>query len=120
MVFALLVTTLASTICGFVGFLALAGKLPPNHFAGIRTPFTRRNPENWYAVHQAGSPYLVLLSVAGLAAGLAFVPFALAGKLAGGLVTAIVVAQCALIVAGALLSWWIGTSKAKAQLSDSL
>ena len=115
----LLLTTLSAAIVAFVGFLGLAGKLPPNHFAGIRTSFTLRSPENWYATHQAGGPYVALLSVAALAAGFAFVPFALAGKLSDVLVVVLVVAQAVLVGAGVLLSWLIGTSRAKAQLGNS-
>jgi uncharacterized membrane protein len=119
MAIALMVTTLAAAVAAYVGFLGLAGKLPPNNVAGIRTPFTRQSAGNWYATHQAGSPYLVLPAVAALAAGLAFVPFAFASKVPDGVITVIVVVQGVLVVAGALLAWRIGTSHAKAKLADS-
>jgi len=108
-------TTLASLLVAYVGFIGLAGKLPPNNFAGIRTPYTRRSSENWYAVHQCGGPYMVLLAVPAVAAGLSVLPFAFAGKLPAGVVTVVVLSQVALVVAGVVLAWLLGTARAKAR-----
>lgn len=118
MALVLLITSLLSGVVAFLGFLGLAGKLPPNHFAGIRTPFTLHSAENWHAAHRAGGPYLVLLSVAALAAGLAFVPFALAGMLADPLIASIVAAQCVLLTAGVFSAWRIGAARARSHLES--
>ncbi len=113
---ALLVATIGALVVTVVGWYGMVGKLPPNAFAGIRTPYTHASPERWYAVHRAGGPFLVLPGAAALAAGLALVPFALLGKLPDALVVSVLIAQAVFILAGALASWAIGTSRAKAEL----
>ena len=115
MVVLLVFTTLGALVAAYVAFIGLAGKLSPNHFAGIRTPYTRASSENWYAVHQSGGPYMVLLAVPAVAAGLAFLPFAFLGKVPDGVIIAIVLGQALLVVVGGVLAWWIGTARAKAR-----
>ena len=115
MVVLLAFTTLCALLVAYVGFIGLAGKLPPNSFAGIRTPYTRASRENWLAVHQSGGPYMVLLAVPAIAAGLAFLPFALANEVPDGAIIAILIGQGILVVTGAILAAWIGTSRAKAR-----
>ena len=40
-----------------VAILGRAGKLPRNHFVGIRLPSTLRSDEAWLAAHRASWPY---------------------------------------------------------------
>jgi uncharacterized membrane protein len=112
---ALLLVTLASVGMVTVGWLGLLGKLPPNHFAGIRTPFTRSSRENWYATHRAAGPVLIFGGVAAVMAGLAFLPFTIAGKVSDGVVAGVCVAMAGVLVVAAVASWRVGTRSARAQ-----
>lgn len=111
-----LVLTLAGVALTVVGLMGLLGKLAPNSFAGIRTQYTRSSPERWYATHRAASPYLVFGGVAVLSAGLAFLPFAIAGRVSDGLGTGVAVALSIVVVVAAIWSWWTGTAKAKREV----
>lgn len=51
-------------VIGRIGWLGVKGRLPRQHWAGIRLPSTLRNDQTWRAAHVAGGPWL-------LAAGLA-------------------------------------------------
>lgn len=115
--FALAVATIASALFVGIGWLGLLGKLPPNGAVGIRTPFTRQNDENWYATHRAAAPILIFGGVAALMAGVAFLPFTLAGKVPNGLAGAVCIAIAIVLVTAALASWVVGTRSARAQLS---
>lgn len=101
----------------FLGWLGLIGRLPPNHFAGIRTRFTRQNERNWYETHREAGSILILGGVAVVAAGLALLPFALAGSLSETFTAASVVAMVAILLASAVAAWVIGTRRARARLS---
>jgi uncharacterized membrane protein len=54
-------------VIGRVGWLGGKGRLPRQHWAGIRLPSTMRSDETWRAAHRAGGPWLV---AAGLATAL--------------------------------------------------
>jgi uncharacterized membrane protein len=112
---AFVVVTLAGGAFVFLGWLGLLGKLPPNHFAGIRTPFTRASEENWYVTHRAAGPILVFGGVAVFAAGLSGVPFALLGKLPAGFGLPFVTALTVVLVVTAIVSWQVGVGAAKRQ-----
>jgi len=101
----------------FLGWLGLIGRLPPNHFVGIRTRFTRQNEQNWYEAHREAGSILILGSVAVVAGGLALFPFALAGSLPETFAIAAVVAMVAILLASAVAAWLIGTRRARARLS---
>lgn len=99
-----------------LGWRGLQEKLPRQHWAGIRTPYSMANDEQWYAVHRYGAPYLIFGGVGAFAIALAMIPFALAGKLPNGFSTAVLLA-CALFMGGsALLAWMMGVRGAKAHL----
>ena len=117
---ALGVVTLAGALFLVLGWMSLVGSLPPNSFAGIRTRYTRQTPENWYAAHRAAAPVLIWVGVAVLAAGLAFLPFAIIGKLAGGLVGGLVTGLGVLLLAGAIGSWLYGTRVGRGVASPPL
>ncbi|MCK9520617.1 MAG: SdpI family protein [Dehalococcoidia bacterium] len=112
----LFVTTLAALLLTVVGFLGLTGKLPRNAWVGIRTPYSMRSDEHWLATHREGAAYLIFAGVAAFAAGAAFVPFALAGKIEDPLAAVVVLGQAVLVLVGALMSWLVGTSRARRQL----
>lgn len=96
-----------------LGWLALNEKLPRNHIAGIRTPYTMRSEENWYATHRAAAPLLIYGGVAVAMAGLAFLPFAAAGKVSAGVGGAVMIAMAAVAFIVALASWLYGTRAAR-------
>lgn len=107
------------SLCGVLflvlGWMSLLGKLSPNSLAGIRTPYTRKSDENWYATHRAAAPVLIWAGVAVVSAGMAFLPFAVAGKLAGGLTAGVTFALCGLLFVAALGSWLYGTKVARSR-----
>lgn len=106
----MLIVAIIVTVVGLLGFL---GKLPPNPIAGIRTPYTHRSSENWYAVHREGGPFIILGGVAAISCGLAFTPFALAGKISSGPSAAIAIAMAVVLGLSVLVGWLYGTAKAK-------
>ncbi|MGE3075627.1 MAG: SdpI family protein [Dehalococcoidia bacterium] len=110
---ALLFVSMTLIMIGWQGWM---GKLPRQHFAGIRTPYSMANDEQWKAVHRYGSPYLIFGGVAAFAAALAMLPFAIAGALPSGFVLATVIAIGAVLLGTALLSWRKGVTGAKAEL----
>ena len=115
MEWALLVGTLASGAVVAVGWLGLVGKLPRNRVAGIRTPYTLSSDERWYAVHRAGGPVMLLGAVAAFASGLAFLPFAIAGKVDDALSAAVLIAMVVTGLVAAIGGWLYGVSRARAQ-----
>jgi uncharacterized membrane protein len=76
----LLALTVAGFACCYVGFMGLTGKLPRNRWAGIRVGATMASEEAWQAAHRAAGPVMLLGGAAVFAIGLAFFPFAFAGK----------------------------------------
>lgn len=109
----MLIVVVGSLAVTLLGVLGLLEKLPPNSFAGIRTPYTRSSPENWYRTHRAAAPLLIWGGVAGTMAGLAFLPFAIAGKLGDGLSSGVVVAIAAVLLICCIAGWLYGEHSAK-------
>lgn len=118
MAFAMVIATLGALLTTVLGLAGLIERLPRNHIAGIRTPYTLQSDEHWRVTHREGAPLMIFGSVAAFAAGLAFTPFAIAGKLDEGLATAVVLAMAIVLVGGALASWRYGTSRAKKLVGD--
>ena len=112
---ALLATTLGSGALVYIGLLGLLGKLRPNRWAGIRTSFTHASEENWYDTHKAAGPVFVFGGIFAAAVSLAFVPFALAGKLNLVVGVAVLVLVATVILLTALLGLYAGTSFAAAR-----
>lgn len=113
---AFLAILVASGLIIFIGLRGLQEKVPRQRWAGIRTPYSMANDEQWKAVHRYGSPYLIFGGVAAFATSLAMFPFALAGKLPDGFAVGVVLAAALLLVGSALLSWVLGVRGAKASL----
>lgn len=113
MALALGLVTLGGILFVVIGWLAWLQKLPPNPVVGIRTPFTLGSGDNWYATHHAAAPMLIFGGVAATMVGLAFFPFALAGKMPNGLSQAAVIAIAILLLFTAIASWLYGTRAAK-------
>jgi len=109
-----LVIAAGSAMVLAIGIFALLGKLPRNGWAGIRTPYTMRSDENWLRTHRFGAPLLIFGSVATLSASIAFLPFALAGKVSDGLAGAVSLSCAAVLGASAIAAWLYGVNKAKA------
>lgn len=116
---ALLLVALGGFALTFVGYLGLVGKLPPNPWAGIRTPFTSRSPEAWYATHRAAAPAMIFGGVLVFAASSAFVPFAFAGKVPLPVATAVILGSCAVMLGSALAGWRTGTAHARRELEKA-
>lgn len=114
MAFVLLFTTVASLALLVVGLMGLTGRLPRNHFAGIRTRATLASDEAWREGHRLGSAPLIFAAVAALMAGVAFLPFAVAGKVGGGVAAAVAVGQAAVILVGAVIAWPVANRAARA------
>jgi uncharacterized membrane protein len=112
---ALAVLALGGLVLIVIGWLGLVGRLPRNHWAGIRTFYTMRNDENWYATHRAAGPLLIFGGVAVTAAALAFLPFAIAGKVPDRLAAAVSVALACVVFATAIASWLYGTRVARSR-----
>jgi len=108
---ALVAATLGGLVFIWIGVLGLLGRLPPNRWAGIRTPATFASPEAWRAGHRAGAVPLVFGGVAILATGFALVPFTLAGKLDDVIVAATTIGLLALHAATGLAAW-VATTRA--------
>ena len=106
--------TLGGILFVITGWLAWLQKLPPNPVIGIRTRYTLASGDNWYATHHAAGPMLIFGGVAATMVGLAFLPFALAGKLPNGLSLSAVIAIAILLLFTAVASWLYGTRAAKA------
>lgn len=109
----LFIVTLGSLLVLAVGLLGFLGRLPRNPIAGIRTRYTMRNDDNWQRAHREGGPFLIFSGVAAVAVGLAFLPFALAGKISDGLAIVAIVVQAIIIGVGAVLSASYGIARAK-------
>jgi uncharacterized membrane protein len=109
----LIVITLVGIGMAAIGWLGWLERLPPNHFAGIRTPFTMRSPENWYRTHHAAAPLLIFGGIAVVAVGISCIPFVVADKLPVGFVRVVMSAQVGMVLASAFVSWKVGVSAAK-------
>jgi uncharacterized membrane protein len=112
---ALALVTLGGVVMIVLGWLGWLEKLPPNWFAGIRIPFTMRSEENWYSTHHGAGPLLIFGGVAIVAAGMAFLPFSIAGKVSDGLVAIVCLALAGVLlltVAGATV---IGVKSARSR-----
>ena len=101
----LVITTLASLSAMVVGLMGLLGRLPRNHFAGVRTAATLASDEAWAEAHRVGSAPMIFGAVAAVMAGLAFTPFVLAGEIGTGVAATTAVAQALLLGTGAVVSW---------------
>jgi len=112
----LFATLVGAVPVAIIGWLATAGKLPPNWFAGVRTPYSLSSPERWYAVHRAAGPYILYGAVAAAATGLAFAPFAIAGEVSDGAATAVLLAQAVLLAGAAVAGAVAGTVRAKREV----
>jgi uncharacterized membrane protein len=99
----------------YVGFAGLLGRLRPNHWAGIRTGFTRASEQNWTDVHRAAGVVFLLGAMPVVAAGFAFAPFAFAGKIGDTLAIVVAVAGVMVLVGTVMAAWIAGTSYAAAR-----
>lgn len=117
MTLVILLALLGAMALVFLGWLGLIGRLPPNHFAGIRTPFTRQSDQHWYATHREAGSILILGGVAVVAGALALLPFAVAGSLPDTFAAVAVVTMAAILLVSVVAAWLIGTRRARTRLS---
>ena len=116
MALAMMVATLASIAELTVGLMGLLGRLPRNHFAGIRTKSTLASDEAWQEAHRAASAPMIFAAVAALAMGLALLPFVVAGRVGDGLAIGVVIIQAAMLIAGAAAGVVLGQQAARQQV----
>jgi hypothetical protein len=107
-----LVATLASITFLVIGLMAVLGRLPPGHFAGLPAASVRKNEEAWMRGHRAGSIPLIFTAVAATAIGLALLPFSIAGELSRPFSSAMIALQGLLILGGVIAAWKVGTRAA--------
>ena len=112
-----LVVLFASMAVIVVGWLGWQKRLKRNNFAGIRTPYTMANDEQWEAVHHFGAPYMILGGVAAFSAALAMFPFAVAGVLPDAFSASVLLVIALVIGVSGLVSWRKGVKAAKAHLA---
>lgn len=110
----LVVTTLASLSALTVGLMGVLGRLPRNHFAGVRTAATLASDEAWAEAHRIGGAPLIFGAVAAVMAGLAFIPFVLAGEVSTGIAVTIAIVQSVLLGGGGVVSWLMADRAARA------
>lgn len=113
----LLMVTFAGGTLVLLGWLGRVGRLAPNRWAGIRTPYTLSNADAWYATHRNAGMAFILGGAAVGALGLAVLPFAAADAVPEGLVAAVLGAQAVLGLGTALGGWIWGTRAAKRELA---
>ena len=65
-----IVVIVAGLLVTLLGWLGKIGKLPRNHFAGIRLPSTMRSDRAWAAAHRAGGNMTMLASLFMVAMGI--------------------------------------------------
>jgi len=112
--FALLAVVLAGSAVVAVGFMAFLGRLAPNSWAGVRTGFTRKSPENWYNTHRVAGPVFIFGGIMATAVALAFVPFAFAGKIGDTAALLVTCLSAGLLLGAVAAGWFAGTSYAAA------
>ncbi|WP_322796146.1 SdpI family protein [Tepidiforma sp.] len=113
-----LLTLLGSVLATWVGWRGWQERLPRQHIAGIRTPYTLSSDERWRAVHRFGAPYLIFGGVAVAAGSLALLPFAIAGRLPGTFSAGAALAMAIVMVTAALAAWQLGVRSARASLGE--
>jgi uncharacterized membrane protein len=102
------VMLVGSIIVAEVGRRAASGTLPRNDIAGIRLPSTMRDDESWHIAHLAGGPAMAVAGV--LAAGLSIGAGVIGVLFGAGPGTAVVLVAALVLLAGVLLSGWLGVS----------
>ena len=112
------IVTLGGMLLVVFGWMGLVGRLPRNGLAGIRTPYTMRSDENWYATHRAAAPLLIFGGVAIFMAGLAFFPFTIAGKISTGLASAVTIALVVVLFIDVIAAWQFGVHSARSSLHN--
>lgn len=105
----------AGGLLAIVGILGLLGKLPPNALVGIRTNYTMENDQRWYDTHRGGAPALIFGGIAIAAANLAFLPFALMGKISDTLAIVVVLVSVVVLLVVVIQSAVVGVRYAKAR-----
>jgi uncharacterized membrane protein len=114
MAIALLAVALAGCAIVTLGVLAFLGRLPPNHFAGVRTRFTKETRENWYNTHRVAGPVFIFGGIFATAVALAFVPFAFADKISDTVALLVTCLAAGLLLGTVGAGWFAGTSYAAA------
>jgi uncharacterized membrane protein len=86
-----------------VGWAGAKGRLPRQHWAGIRLPSTMRSDETWRAAHLAGGPWLFAAGVVPALVGLGLVLTRPSRDVAGPISLAVVAVVLVLVLVGGVL-----------------
>lgn len=113
MVIGLLVLFLGSVTVLAVAVMGLVGKLPRNHWAGIRLPYTMANDERWEATHRFAAPFLIFGAVGAASVTLAFLPFALAGRVSDTLGALVAIITAVVLLTAVVFGALIGVTASK-------
>jgi uncharacterized membrane protein len=116
--FVFLLVMLGGLVVALIGWFGLIGRLPRQHVAGIRTPYTLSSEARWRAVHRIAGPFLIFGGAAAFAMGAALLPFSLAGSLPRGFEIAALMAVAAAVFASVLVAWRIGVAGARRELGE--
>lgn len=113
--FAALFLLIGLTGCSlaYLAWLGSQGRLRPNRWTGIRTPFTMASEENWYRTHRAAAPILMAAGVALVVGGFLLAGAAIAGRLPSSVAIGALLTLAAVALVGAIGGWLIGTRSAK-------
>ena len=93
----------AGSVVGAVGVAGARGRLPRQHWAGIRLPSTMRDDTAWYAAHRAGGVWIAGGGALAVGAGLTVLVWQPADDLAGMVAMVVAVALLVPIVMGAIV-----------------
>lgn len=113
MLIGLIVLFLGAATVLAVAVMGLVGKLPRNHWAGIRLPYTMSNDERWEATHKFAAPFLIFGAAGVAAVTLAFIPFALAGRISDTLGAIVAIVSAVVLLTAVVFGALIGVTASK-------
>ena len=85
---------------GGAGWAGMTGRLPRQHWAGIRLPSTMRSDQTWRAAHRAGGPWVVAGGLVGVIGGTGLLLVRPTAAVAAEVSLALVGALLALVLVG--------------------
>lgn len=93
----------AGVVIARVGWAGAKGRLPRQHWAGIRLPSTMRSDETWRVAHLAGGPWMFAAGVVPALGGLGLVLTHPSRDVAGPMSLAIAAIVLVLVLVGGAL-----------------
>ena len=118
-VVAFLAMALGAGALAVVGRKSTNGTLPPNRWAGIRTPYTFSSEDAWYSTHRHAGPVLERSGVIVAVAAVGCLILALVEVFTVALAAVAALVLSTAMVAAALYAWAHGTARARRELGPS-